>query len=103
MPALIRLYVRHALIGFAIAAAFTGLLLLFDVAGLRHLVTHTADGPLAVALLVVFNGIVFSGVQFGIAVMRLGERPEGDDRGSGRILPADPLPVPVAARARRVR
>jgi hypothetical protein len=93
MPALVRLYIRNVLIGFAIAAAFTGLLLWFDVAGLWHLVTHTAEGPLAVALLVVFNGIVFSGVQFGIAVMRMAERPEDDGRGGGRVVLAEPVPV----------
>jgi hypothetical protein len=47
---------------------------------------------------VVFNGIVFSGVQFGIAVMRLGE--EGKP-GPGRRLPRRgrllPEPLPVRA------
>lgn len=102
MPALVRLYIRQVAIGFAIAAAFTALLLWFDVAGLRHLVTHTAEGPLAVVLLVVFNGIVFSGVQFGIAVMRLAERPRDDGRGKGTALLAEPVPAlaPVPARRR---
>ena len=109
MPDLVRLYIRNVLIGFALAAAFTGLLLWLDVAGLWHLVTHTSEGPLAVVLLVVFNGIVFSGVQFGIAVMRMAERPKDDGRGKGRILIAEPVPVPVPvpvpapARSRRGR
>lgn len=103
MPDLVRLYIRNVLIGFGIAAAFTGLLLRFDVAGLWHLVTHTSEGPMAVALLVVFNGIVFSGVQFGIAVMRMAERPEDDGRGKGRVVLAEPVPVPVPVRSRRDR
>jgi hypothetical protein len=103
MPELVRLYIRNVLIGFAIAVAFTALLLWFDVAGLWHLVTHTAEGPLAVVLLVVFNGIVFSGFQFGIAVMRMAEPPGDDGRGKGRVVLAEPVPVLVPVRDRRDR
>jgi hypothetical protein len=99
MPALVRLYIRHVAIGFALAAAFTAMLLWLDVAGLWHLVTHTAEGPLAVVLLVVFNGIVFSGVQFGIAVMRMAEPPPS----GGSRRPAGMALVPVRAEARRPR
>ena len=81
MPKLVRLYIVHTVIGFAVAAAFVAALLWLNVANLAHLVTHTASGPLAVFLLWMFNGIVFSGVQFGIAVMRLGERPDESGRG----------------------
>jgi len=84
MPPLIRLYIRHVAIGFALAAAFTALLLWFNVANLWHLVTHVPGGMLAVALLVVFNGVVFSGVQFGIAVMGLARDP-GDFPGDGGV------------------
>jgi hypothetical protein len=101
MPALVRLYIRQVAIGFALAAVFTALLLWFDVAGLRHLVTHTAEGPLAVLLLVVFNGIVFSGVQFGIAVMRMAEPPPAG--GSRRRIGPEPLPVAVRVEPRRRR
>jgi len=76
MPKLVRLYIRHTLIGFAIAAAFVAALLAFDIANLWHLVTHSDVGVMAVALLVIFNGIVFSGVQFGIAIMRMGASEE---------------------------
>jgi hypothetical protein len=82
MPDLVRLYIRHVAIGYGLAAAFTGLLLWLDVAGLWHLVSHTREGPLAAVLLVIFNGIVFSGVQFGIAVMRMEDA--GEDGGTGR-------------------
>jgi hypothetical protein len=73
---------------------FVGLLLGLNVANLWHLVTHTSAGPLAVVLLWLFNGIVFSGVQFGISVMRMAE-PERPGGGS-RLRPA---PRPGGARA----
>ena len=73
MPALVRLYIRQTLIGFAVSAVFVGLLFWFDVANLWHLVTHTSEGWLAAFLLFMFNGIVFSGVQFGISIMRMAE------------------------------
>ncbi len=79
MPELVRFYIRHSLIGFAIAAAFVAGLLWFNVANLWHLVSTSDVGVLAVVLLVVFHGIVFSGVQFGMSIMRLGE----DDRDPG--------------------
>lgn len=98
MPELVRLYIRHVLIGFGLAAAFTALLLWFDVAGLWHLVTHTAEGPLAAGLLVAFNGIVFSGVQFGIAVMRMADdTPSG---GTPRSAVPDLVPVQIPVRRR---
>jgi hypothetical protein len=83
MNPLIRLYIRHVAIGFAVATVFTGLLLWFNVANLWHLVTHAPGGFLAVVLLVVFNGMVFSGVQFGIAVMSLADDDGGDGGGRG--------------------
>jgi hypothetical protein len=83
MPKLVRLYIRHTLIGFAIAAAFVAGLLAFDIANLWHLVTHSDVGVMAVALLVIFNGIVFSGVQFGIAIMRMGAAEEPPRFGGG--------------------
>ena len=58
MPKHIAFILRHALIGFALAVVFVGLLLVFDVAGLWHLVTHTAEGPIALVMLVVFFAIV---------------------------------------------
>lgn len=95
MPDLVRLYIRQTAIGFAIAAAFVAMLLYFNVANLWHLVTHAPGGWLAAFLLVMFNGIVFSGVQFGISVMRMAEKDE-DGPGSHRFEPArDEAPVPV--------
>jgi hypothetical protein len=75
MPPLVRLYLRSVAIGFALAAAFVALLLWADPMGFGGLVLRARPAALPVALLVLFNGIVFSGVQFGIAVMALQDRP----------------------------
>ena len=96
LPALVRLYIRQCLIGFALSGVFVALLLGVDVAGLRGLVLTTQGGMLAVFLLFFFNGLVFAGVQFAIAVMRMA-RPGSDDDGRGRrdAIPLDPAAVPV--------
>lgn len=100
MPRLVRLYIRQTIIGFAVSAAFVGLLFWFNVANLWHLVTHAPDGWLAAFLLFMFNGIVFSGVQFGISIMRMADSndddPFGGKRIAERLAPAEaPVPVPV--------
>ena len=71
MPQLVRFYIRHTLIGFAMSAVFVGLLFWFDVAGLWRLVSNSDVGLMAAFLLFMFNGIVFAGAQFGIAIMQL--------------------------------
>lgn len=101
MPKLIKLYIFHSAIGFVVSAAFVAMLLWFNVANLWHLVTHTSIGPMAVGLLWLFNGIVFSGVQFGVALMLM-SAPSGQGPGKRR-RPQPPVaarlaqPVPVAA------
>ncbi|QDC10465.1 hypothetical protein FHY55_14980 [Oceanicola sp. D3] len=99
MPKLITLYIRHVLIGFALAALFVAGLLWLNVGNLWHLVSHTSAGPLAVFMLFMFNGIVFSGVQFGIAIMRMAE-PEGGSGGSGRLA-MQHATVPIAVQDRK--
>ena len=73
MPRLVRLYVRECLLGMALGTIFAMILVIFNVANLRHLVNTVEGGWLAFFLLAFFNGIVFSGVQFGITVMRMAE------------------------------
>lgn len=97
MPELVRLYIRNVLIGIGLAVVFVAALLGLNVANLRHLVLSSDMGWVAVAMLVVFNAIVFSGVQFAIAIMRMAE-PE--DRGSGgRKVRAGGALAPVRAEA----
>ena len=79
MPRLIRLYIRECLLGFALAIIFSCLLVILNVANIGHLVTTVDGGWLAFLMLCVFNGIVFAGVQFGVAVMRLGNQNRDQD------------------------
>ncbi|SHM04656.1 hypothetical protein SAMN05443432_104236 [Roseovarius litoreus] len=97
MPKLIRLYITNVAIGFGVAAAFVAMLLYFDVANLWHLVTHSDKGVLAVLILWVSNGIIFAGVQFGIAVMRLKDDDDDDHHGGLRqhAMERDYATIPV--------
>ena len=99
MPKLIRLYITHVAIGFGIAAAFVSMLLWFDVANLWHLVSHSDKGLLAVVILWISNGIIFAGVQFGIAVMRLKDDDDDDHHGGLRqhVMRPDHATIPVRA------
>lgn len=109
MPQLVRLYIRHTIIGFALSGVFVGMLLYFNVVNLWHLVTHSPSGWMAVMLLVLFNGIVFAGVQFGIAIMTMDhDDHDDDDHGRRRRVPVrgmipDLVPIPVPVRQARPR
>ncbi len=100
MPRLARLYVRHCAIGYALAAAFVALLLWFDVGRIWTMASHDSAGVMAVVLLWVFNGIVFAGVQFGIAIQRMGreERPGGGRLAIAPRLAAQPQLVRIVVR-----
>lgn len=98
MPDHIAFILRHAAIGFVLALVFVAMLLAFDVAGLRQLVTHTAEGPIAVLMLVVFFTITFGAVQIGYQIMMLGEDDDDDDDQGGlrdRNFTRDAIPVRV--------
>ncbi|WP_112322460.1 hypothetical protein [Oceanibium sediminis] len=71
LPRLVRVYILHCLIGFGISAIFTGLVVLYNIAGIGHLVTAVQGGPRALFVFFFLNGIVFSGVQFGVFMMLL--------------------------------
>lgn len=105
MPKLVRLYIKHTIFGFILSAIFVSLLLWFNVANLWHLVSGSSAGHLAAFLLFMFNGIVFSGVQFGIAIMRMADLSD-DDRSGGKrqrepVLNPAMVPVPVRAKDAR--
>ena len=107
MPKLIRMYIINVAIGFGIAAAFVGMLLWFNIANLWHLVSHSDKGWLAVLILWVSNGIIFAGVQFGIAVMRIkdddDDEPRGGNRSPVRVDMSRPVPIRATAKAPRRR
>lgn len=104
MPALVKLYIHQVVIGFGLSAVFVAGLLYANVVNLWHLVTHTEAGMLAVFLLWLFNGIVFAGAQFGIAVMRMAG--DEDDHGGGKrdrepVRDAATAPVRIVEEPRR--
>jgi len=106
MPKLIRLYITHVLIGFGIAGVFVGMLLYFNIANLWHLISASDIGWLALLILWVANGIVFAGVQFAIAVMRM--KDDDDDEGPGgglrqRVMRRDYATIPVRVDEGRTR
>lgn len=92
MPRLVRFYITHCIIGFAVAGVFTAGILWFNVANLWHLISGSDIGIMAVVVFWVLNGIVFAGVQFGVAVMLMGEDDDDDEgpRGGTRV----PVRVP---------
>jgi len=99
MPRLVRMYIRHVLIGWLLSCLFTAALLWLNVANLWHLVRATDAGVIAVVMLVVFNAIVFSGVQFGIAVMGMAE---DEGKSGGTRAPVGPaVPVTVGSGGNR--
>ncbi len=100
MPKLIRLYIVNVAIGFGLAAVFVGMLLWFDIAHLWHLISTSEQGWLALLLLWISNGIIFAGVQFGIAVMKMKDDDDDDDEGPGgglrqHVMRRDYAAIPV--------
>ena len=96
MPKLIRLYIQSIVIGFALAVVFLGGLMWMDVAGLQRLILGDM-GWVAALMMVMFNGVVFSGVQFAISVMRLAE--DDDTPRGGLRQHLVPIPVRVEQRS----
>lgn len=100
MPKLIKLYIVNVAIGFALAGVFVGMLLWFDIANLWHLISTSDKGWLALLVLWVSNGIIFAGVQFGIAVMRLKDDDDDEPRGGNRAPSLEHLAEPVLVRVK---
>jgi hypothetical protein len=103
MPKLIRLYLVSIAVGFALSALFVGALLWFDVAGLQRLILGSPGGRIGGVMLVLFNGIVFAGAQFGVAVMRMAEPEERGGPRGGRPVPALVAATHRASRSPRRR
>ena len=96
MPKLISLYIRNVLFGFALSGVFVSALLYFNIANLWHLVNSSSMGWVAAVMLFMFNGIVFAGVQFAIAIMRLehDDEPKGGRR-DPLVVDYQPIAIPV--------
>ena len=99
MPRLVRLYLTNIAAGFALSAVFVGLILWFNVANLWHLVSASPMGWVAVGMLFMFNALVFAGVQFAIAIMRMAGPEVGPTGGSrAPVAMRHPVKARVAAR-----
>ena len=96
MPKLISLYIRNVLFGFLLSGIFVSALMYFNVANLWHLVNSSNMGWVAAVMLFMFNGIVFAGVQFAIAIMRMeqDDTPTGGTR-SPLVVDYQPIAIPV--------
>ena len=105
MPKLIKLYIVNVIIGFAIAGVFVGLLLWFNIANLWHLISTSDKGWIAVLVLWASNGVIFAGVQFGIAVMRMKDDDDDEPRGGTKAPSLEHLQelVPVRVKAHKQR
>jgi hypothetical protein len=101
MPELVRLYIRSIALGFAISAVFTAGLVWWDVAGIGHLILGSDIGLVAAVMLVVFNGILFSSVQFAFKIMAMAEDDAGPKGGhTARALVPVAVPLPAKASSR---
>jgi len=96
MPKLVSLYIRNVLFGFALSGVFVGALMYFNIANLWHLVNSSSMGWVAAVMLFMFNGIVFAGVQFAIAIMRMEheDTPKGGKR-DPLVVEYQPIAIPV--------
>ncbi|WP_374377802.1 hypothetical protein [Dongia sp.] len=106
MPTLVKFMLRHALIGYAAAAVFVGVIFALDVGGLRSLVETSSLGILAVALLTFFTGLTFASLQMGMAIMSLKSEEDDGDGAGGHAETAthwDAQPAVVKATARKSR
>ncbi|MGF1453965.1 MAG: hypothetical protein ACFB6R_01170 [Alphaproteobacteria bacterium] len=84
----IRFLVGHALLGFAIAVVFIGMLLISDAANLRTLTFKSDIGLLALGILTLLMGQTFASVQMGVALWLAAREDKVDGPGGGTRLPA---------------
>ena len=101
MPKLIQLYIVNVAIGFALSVVFLCLLLWQDVGGLHQLIFGSDIGYVAAFMLIVMNGVVFAGVQFAIAVMRLADPAEGPKGGNRAPEVSGLAPITIVAKSTR--
>lgn len=101
MPKIVRVYIRSVLIGAALSCCFVAALLALDVVHVRHLILNSRMGWLALIMMIVFNTILFGGVQFAIAVMGQSGTPPSPGRGA--VVPGDLQPALTVAKTSKPR
>lgn len=101
MPKLVRLYLINVAIGLMLSLVFVGLLMAFDIKGVRGLILGSSMGWVAFVMLVVVHWVLFAGAQFAIAVMRMAAPDDDTPRGGLRDHSAL-IPVKVTAEAKPI-
>lgn len=86
MPKLATFLLRHAVVGFMVAAAFVAILLFSDIGGLASLAAADQAGGFAIGVLTFFIGLTFSSAQMGFAVM-LAKDNDDDKPDKGKRIP----------------
>lgn len=102
MPKLISLYIKSVATGFAIAFAFTGLLVWFNIAGIGKLIMGSDIGWVAFLMVAMFHGIVFAGVQFAYVIMRMAEPADSGPRGGNPAPDVGQQLAPVMVKSGKV-
>ncbi len=87
-PGLLSFLLGHLLVGILAGWSLLGLLLWFDVAGLKTLIQHSRESWLVVALLLFGFAITFGSLAMGTGVMGLKHRKEQDPEDGGHLAPA---------------
>lgn len=95
LPHPVPFLLRHAGLGFAVAAATVAAIILLDPGGLGALLSDTAHHPGPAVLLWFFLGLTFGSAQIAFAVMLLAEGETDGPRGG---TPARLQPIPVRVR-----
>lgn len=102
LPMLVRFLLRHAAIGFALAAIFVAAILLLDPGDARALLMTGAGHWWPAVVLWFFTGLTFGAVQIGAATMLLEKTAPPRPRHGGGA-PAHLIPVLLRVRATRRR
>ena len=100
LPKLVRFLLRHAVIGFVLAAIFVAAILVLDPQDARALLVGGAGHGWPALVLWVFTGLTFGAVQIGAATMLL-EHADPPRPRHGRGAPVELVPVLLRVRRRR--
>lgn len=108
MSHLIHKYLKHAVIGFAVAGALVAVLFWMDSGQLRPIVALSGSVWLAAALMWLGVGVVFAGVQCALVAKAGKDDDDSSPRGGGRGDNAHntqvvPIPVRVEEKHHRRR
>mgnify|MGYP002655402442 CR=1 FL=1 len=102
LPMLVRFLLRHAAIGFALAAIFVAAILVLNPQDAGTLLVTGAGHWWPVVVLWFFTGLTFGSVQIGAVTMLLEKADPPRPRHGGGAL-ANLIPVPLRIRATRRR